>query len=63
MPPGAAHTFSNPGDSPVKVLNLMFPGGFERYFFEASEAVAPGAPPDPEVLGRIAAKYDFEPAG
>jgi mannose-6-phosphate isomerase-like protein (cupin superfamily) len=62
VPPGVVHTFSNPGDSPVRVLNLMFPGGFERYFVEASEALPADTPPDPAVLGRIAAKYDFEPA-
>jgi mannose-6-phosphate isomerase-like protein (cupin superfamily) len=57
-PPGAVHTFSNPGESPVRVLNLMAPGGFERYL---KEAFAPGrgGPPDPAEMARIASKYDF----
>jgi uncharacterized cupin superfamily protein len=60
--PGTPHTFSNPGDAPVRVLNLMAPGGFEQYLKEMARAVAPGAQPDPEQMARIAAKYDFEPA-
>ena len=34
VPPGVVHTFSNPSDAPVRILNLMAPGGFERYDFE-----------------------------
>ena len=64
MPPGARHTFSNPSADPVRVLNVMAPGGFESYLreFAAVAGANPGAPPDPEAMARIAAKYDFEPA-
>jgi mannose-6-phosphate isomerase-like protein (cupin superfamily) len=62
VPPGNVHTFSNPSDSPVRVLNVMAAAGFEQYLKEAAAASA-GGPPDPSVLGAIAAKYDFEPAG
>jgi mannose-6-phosphate isomerase-like protein (cupin superfamily) len=61
VPPGTAHTFSNPGDSPVRVLNLMAPGGFEQYLKEAAAATPAGAPPDPAVLAEIASRYDFVP--
>lgn len=30
FPPGVVHTFSNPGDEPVRVLNLNAPGGWDR---------------------------------
>ncbi len=30
VPPGIVHTFSNPTDETVRVINLMAPGGFER---------------------------------
>jgi hypothetical protein len=56
------HTFWNPGDSPVRLLNLMAPGGFEQYLKEVAEAAAPGAAPDPALMAEIASKYDFEPA-
>lgn len=61
VPPGNVHTFSNPGDAPVRVLNLMAPGGFERYLREVAATLSPGTPPDPAVMGEIASRYDFEP--
>ena len=55
VPPGVAHTFANPSEAPARYLNLMLPGGFERYFEEAAGA-------DPERIPEIAARYDYEPA-
>jgi mannose-6-phosphate isomerase-like protein (cupin superfamily) len=56
VPPGNAHTFSNPGEEPVSVLNLMAPAGFERYL---REAAATGGPIDAARMAEIASKYDF----
>jgi quercetin dioxygenase-like cupin family protein len=56
VPPGNAHTFSNPSDEPVSVLNLMAPAGFERYL---REAAATGGPIDAARMAEIASKYDF----
>jgi mannose-6-phosphate isomerase-like protein (cupin superfamily) len=56
VPPGNAHTFSNPGDEPVSVLNLMAPAGFERYL---REVAATGGPIDAASMAEIASKYDF----
>jgi quercetin dioxygenase-like cupin family protein len=55
VPPGNAHTFSNPGDEPVRLLNLMAPAGFERYLREMAELGAP----DPAAMAETASKYDF----
>jgi quercetin dioxygenase-like cupin family protein len=55
VPPGNAHTFSNPGDERVRFLNVMAPGGFEQYLVEAARADAP----DPAAMAAIAARYDF----
>jgi mannose-6-phosphate isomerase-like protein (cupin superfamily) len=63
VPPGAVHTFSNPSDRRVRVLNVMAPGGFEPYLKEVAAALRPGAPPNPQEMARIASRYDFEPAG
>jgi quercetin dioxygenase-like cupin family protein len=60
-PPGAVHTFANPSDRPVRFLNVMAPGGFERYLKEVEAAMRPGAAPDPAAMARIASRYDFEP--
>jgi quercetin dioxygenase-like cupin family protein len=59
VPPGNPHTFSNPGDEAVSVLNLMAPAGFEGYL---REAAAGGAPLDPQQMAEIASKYDFRAA-
>ncbi|HEX8053088.1 MAG TPA: cupin domain-containing protein [Thermoleophilaceae bacterium] len=62
VPPGTVHTFSNPGDEPVRFLNLMAPGGFERYLREVVAAATSGGPPDQALMAEIASRYDFEPA-
>jgi quercetin dioxygenase-like cupin family protein len=59
VPPGIAHTFSNSGSSPVRVLNFNTPGGFEHYMRDLGEAAKSG-PLTPEVMGPIASRYDFE---
>ena len=61
VPPGVVHTFSNPGGEPVRLLNLMAPGGFERYLREAAAAMPPGTAPDPQLMAEIASRYDFHP--
>lgn len=61
VPPGNAHTLSNPGDEPVRFLNLNSPPGFEQYFRDLAEALS-GGTIDPEVVGKITQKYDIEPA-
>jgi hypothetical protein len=49
-------------DRPVRMLNLMAPGGLEQYLKELAAALPADRPPDPEQMARIASKYDFEPA-
>jgi mannose-6-phosphate isomerase-like protein (cupin superfamily) len=55
-PPGNDHTFSNPSGEPVRILNVMAPGGLEGYL---KEAAAAGGSPDPKLLARIASRHDF----
>jgi quercetin dioxygenase-like cupin family protein len=62
VPPGNVHTFANETDEPVRVLNLMAPGGFEQYLKEVARVAAPGGPPDPALMAEIASRYDFRPA-
>ncbi|MEO5617161.1 MAG: cupin domain-containing protein, partial [Candidatus Eisenbacteria bacterium] len=53
------HTFWNAGHEPARLLEIISPAGFERYF---SELVALGgsARVKPEMLGALAAKYGLE---
>jgi mannose-6-phosphate isomerase-like protein (cupin superfamily) len=53
------HTFWNAGDEPCRILEIISPGGFERYFDEPVDAGASGRP-DPEWLTALAARYGLE---
>lgn len=59
VPPGVAHTFSNPSAEPVRFLNFNTPAGWEDYMRDLGKAAAAG-PLTPEVIGRIASRYDFQ---
>ncbi len=60
VPPGVPHTFANPGDTPVRVLNLNAPGGWEDYLRDLAAAMPADGPPDPEAFARVFARYDVE---
>src|SRR3954470_21031026 len=53
------HTFWNAGDTPCRILEIIAPGGFERYFDEVVDAAAAG-PIGPEQVAPIAARYGLE---
>jgi len=57
--PGVTHAFSNTSDAPVRFLNFNTPGGWENYMRELGEAAKAG-PLTPDVIGRIASRYDFQ---
>jgi mannose-6-phosphate isomerase-like protein (cupin superfamily) len=59
-PRGIPHAFWNPTDEPARLLELIVPGGFERYFAELGEIMARPGPPDLAALGELAARYELE---
>jgi mannose-6-phosphate isomerase-like protein (cupin superfamily) len=59
VPPGVVHTFSNPGQTPVRFLNFNTPAGWENYMRDLAAALSQGSP-SPEEIGRIASRYDFQ---
>ena len=56
-PRGQWHAFWNAGDEPCRILEIISPGGFERYF---EEFVDLRARPTPEAVAEIAARYGLE---
>ena len=58
-PRGQWHTFWNAGDEPARILELISPAGFEKYFAEVVALLRAG-PPDPSALGEIAGRYGLE---
>ena len=61
VPPGVVHTFSNPSESPVRLLNFNTPAGWENYMRDLGAALAKGTPSQEEI-GQIASRYDFQVA-
>ena len=62
VPPGAPHTFANPGDEPAVLLNTFTPDDYVQYFRDLREMIAAGTPPTPAALVTVMARYATEPA-
>jgi quercetin dioxygenase-like cupin family protein len=56
-PRGIPHAFWNAGDEPARLLELISPAGFERYFEELAPVLQAEGPPDLERLAAIRDKY------
>ena len=53
------HTFWNAGDAEARVLEIISPAGFERYFEELVALFGGGRPPQ-EALAEIRGRYGLE---
>ncbi|HEV3229558.1 MAG TPA: cupin domain-containing protein, partial [Solirubrobacteraceae bacterium] len=53
------HTFWNAGDEPARILEIISPAGFERFFAELVELGGVTQVP-PEVFGDLCARYALE---
>ena len=58
-PRGQWHTFWNAGDEPARILEMISPAGFEKYFADVVDLLRAG-PPEPSALGEIAGRYGLE---
>jgi mannose-6-phosphate isomerase-like protein (cupin superfamily) len=58
-PRGEWHTFWNAGDEPCRILEIIAPAGFERFFAELVD-LGGVAQADPEVLGSLCQRYELE---
>jgi mannose-6-phosphate isomerase-like protein (cupin superfamily) len=58
-PRGEWHTFWNAGDQPCRILEIIAPAGFERFFAELVD-LGGVAQADPEVLGELCERYELE---
>ncbi len=58
-PRGQWHTFWNAGEDPARILEIISPAGFERFFEELVDmgGVAAAAP---ETLGELCARYELD---
>ena len=66
VPPGAPHSFANPGEEPLVLLNTFTPDFYVQYFRDLREVLAgagpdgAGAPAVAEVMGRYATSLATE---
>jgi quercetin dioxygenase-like cupin family protein len=59
-PRGIWHAFWNAGDSPARVLEIISPAGFERYFVELAPLFETEGGPDFEAIARLQARYGLQ---
>src|SRR5205809_5964100 len=53
------HTFWNAGDEPCRILEIISPAGFERFFRELVD-MGGVAQADPQVMAELCARYELE---
>jgi quercetin dioxygenase-like cupin family protein len=54
------HSFWNAGDEPARILEIISPAGFEKYFEEVVEMRRVGTMPDPDAIKAMQARYGLE---
>ncbi|MDQ6636426.1 MAG: AraC family ligand binding domain-containing protein, partial [Candidatus Dormibacteraeota bacterium] len=68
LPRDIPHSFVVEGDAPAKILELVLPGGFERFHIEGGRpaegpGLPPPAPPDIAKLDRLTDSYGLRFVG
>ena len=59
-PRGQWHTFWNPGDTQLRCIELIIPGGFDAYFQWLSTLLSSGKAPEPGEIRTLAAEYGLD---
>jgi mannose-6-phosphate isomerase-like protein (cupin superfamily) len=61
VPPGAPHTFANPGDEPLVMINTFTPDLYVQYFRDLRDMITAGKSLTRENLAGVMAAYGTEP--
>src|SRR5215831_1085592 len=56
-PRGIPHAFWNPGPEPARLLEIIAPSGFERYFMQIAALVNKNMSRDDETIAKLADEY------
>ena len=59
-PRGIYHTFWNESTEPARILEIISPAGFEKYFEEVATLAEMGVPPDDPRRRVLASKYNVD---
>jgi mannose-6-phosphate isomerase-like protein (cupin superfamily) len=57
VPPGAPHTFANPGDETTVLLNTFTPDLYVQYFRDLRQMIADGQALTPEATVQVMSRY------
>jgi oxalate decarboxylase/phosphoglucose isomerase-like protein (cupin superfamily) len=57
VPPGAPHTFANPGDEAVVLLNTFTPDLYVQYFRDLKQMIGDGRPLDEQNTAQVMNRY------
>ena len=57
VPPGAPHTFANPGDEPLVMINTFTPDLYVQYFRDLREMIAAGRAMTPQSTAEVMSRY------
>ena len=57
VPPGVPHTFANPGDQPLVMVNTFTPDLYVQYFRDLRAATADGQAPSPQATAEVMSRY------
>jgi mannose-6-phosphate isomerase-like protein (cupin superfamily) len=62
VPPGAPHTFANPGDEPLVMINTFTPDLYVRYFRDLRDTLAAGREMTAQATAEVMSRYATTPA-
>jgi len=62
VPPGAPHTFANPGDEPLVMINTFTPDLYVQYFKDLRAMIEAAGPLTPAATAEVMSRYATEPA-
>jgi quercetin dioxygenase-like cupin family protein len=62
VPPGAPHTFANPGDEPVVMINTFTPDLYVQYFRDLRDTIAAGNEMTAQAVADVMSHYATTPA-
>jgi pimeloyl-ACP methyl ester carboxylesterase/mannose-6-phosphate isomerase-like protein (cupin superfamily) len=62
VPPGAPHTFANPGDEPLVIVNTFTPDLYVQYFRDLRDALADGRQTPAQAAAQAMSRYATTPA-
>jgi mannose-6-phosphate isomerase-like protein (cupin superfamily) len=62
VPPGVPHTFANPGDQPLVMVNTFTPDLYVPYFRDLRDALATGQALTPQATIAVMSRYATTPA-